>query len=1186
MLNNFRCARGAEYRHGGRKGCLKGTRRAVLSGIELWARDFDRTPVYWLNGLAGTGKSTIAKTVAERLFADGQLGASFFCSRDFEDQRNLQLIFPTLAVQLARKYTEFRSIFTPLIQSDPDITYESLYDQMEKLIVRPLNEANISTVIVIDALDECEDEEPASAILSVLGRLASEIPKVKFFLTGRPESRISVGFRLPLLAKMTDVFVLHEVEPDQVRGDIQLFFKTGFSELADRQDGLDDWPTVEQLDGLCQRAAGLFVYAAATLKFIDNNKWDPRKRLNTLLQSQKIGDYEGETLDSLYTSILREAFGNEKPEYDAKICSVLGAVVLTANPLSPSSIAMLLEFDTKDVPLLLSSVNSLLILQEDANHPVRPFHKSFPDFITDPSRCTNPRFYISPSDHHAQLLIGCLNLMSRALEKNMCKLPDGVANSDVGDLKERTKKYIDPALRYACLSWHTHLIDLDATPDHTPTITPTLHRFLETKFLFWLEVLSVLGAARNAVAALQATTDWLEVCQVSTHYVPPKVTHWIQETPTLDLANDCFRFVTGYFEIISTSSPHIYHSALVVAPKDSIVRKLYESHTHPFIRVVCGGPMLWDGTTAAATRPFSLESVALSPCDRFIAITWYNSRLVDVLDPVTLQRLQTLEIPQDVSTQSRVLVFSPDSRILTCTSGSCLRDDLFVVSWDLQTGGVSSVIRWPAPGWDMYDLPSVTYSANGKMVGVSHFIRHSSYKHSDIFICDVASGMLMHSYSLDNTVPLSNHIWIHGESLRFATADATTITVWEVQFTSGATPTEVETAPAPDGFSGESIVLQFLPDPSRLVFAYLDQERVLVWDVRNSIYLLEFAVAKSFPWTTFSSNGRFFACQVVGSTYLWKECPAGYTLLGIVTSSGLPLLAGNGESFVTYSGCTIQSWRTRKFTTTPSSILTQASRYPKYHILEFSPDERLAVVAKADNTVTVLNLKSGVPQLTVDPSMDVYGVGVVGNAAVVIGSTKIVSWNLPAEDFVPNARVGVEGSSRTITLGDLRHDGVVSASISPDSRYIALAVWGTPPDAGHIALHIYNASTGEHLGGEVVVTVTLRFSPDGRDVWCANGIGQVEVWRVGDGQEVLKRLMDEVDMEHPPEGNPWGSSCGYRLTKDWWILGPDGKRLLMLPPPWQSYAADRVWKGQFLALLHRGLPEPVILELEVNHDDP
>ena len=106
----------------------------------------------------------------------------------------------------------------------------------------------------------------------------------------------------------------------------------------------------------------------------------------------------------------------------------------------------------------------------------------------------------------------------------MCKLPDGVANSDVKDLKERTERYIDPALQYACISWHMHLIDVDTIPDHAPTITSTLHQFLETKFLFWLEILSVLGAARNAVGALQIITDWLEVCQVSMLHVQPKVT--------------------------------------------------------------------------------------------------------------------------------------------------------------------------------------------------------------------------------------------------------------------------------------------------------------------------------------------------------------------------------------------------------------------------------------------------------------------------------------------------------------------------------------------------------------------------------------------------------------------------------------------------------------------------------------
>jgi len=111
------------------------------------------------------------------------------------------------------------------------------------------------------------------------------------------------------------------------------------------------------------------------------------------------------------------------------------------------------------------------------------------------------------------------------LEKNMCGLPDGVANSDVSDLKERANQYINPALQYACMSWHVHLVDADTTPARAPIITLTIHQFLETKFLFWLEVLSVLGAARNAVEALQVATDWLEVCRVSKPDVSPKFTY-------------------------------------------------------------------------------------------------------------------------------------------------------------------------------------------------------------------------------------------------------------------------------------------------------------------------------------------------------------------------------------------------------------------------------------------------------------------------------------------------------------------------------------------------------------------------------------------------------------------------------------------------------------------------------------
>ena len=450
------------------------------------------------------------------MFATGRLGASFFCSRDFEDRSNLRLIFPTLAVQFARNYPEFRSIFVPLVQSDPGIAHELPYGQMNKLMVGPLAKCDISTVIVIDALDECKDDEPASAILSVLGKLVQKIPKAKFLVTGRPEPRIQEGFRLLLLAEATDVFVLHEVKPSQVNSDIRVFFRHKFSELKGRRRLQDDWPTEGQLDLLCERAAGFFIYAVATVRFIDQKNKSPKGQLDRLLQSLDSG-FQGKTrlranltLDSLYMLILQEAFSDDDPEDDPDVRSVLGAVVLAVNPLSPSTITALLGYDPDHVYALLSSAHSLLVLQEDIDHPARPFHKSFPDFIVDPARCTNPRFRICPSDEYAKLLVGCLELMNRRLEQNMCKLPDGVINSEVDNLKGRTEQYIDHALEYACRSWHKHLVG--QMPARTLDV---LRQFLEEKFLFWLEVLSVLGAVREAVDALGATIEWLDVRCIS-----------------------------------------------------------------------------------------------------------------------------------------------------------------------------------------------------------------------------------------------------------------------------------------------------------------------------------------------------------------------------------------------------------------------------------------------------------------------------------------------------------------------------------------------------------------------------------------------------------------------------------------------------------------------------------------------
>ena len=592
--------------------------------------------------------------------------------------------------------------------------------------------------------------------------------------------------------------------------------------------------------------------------------------------------------------------------------------------------------------------------------------------------------------------------------------------------------------------------------------------------------------------------------------------------------------------------------------------------------------MSWNASTVATTRPSVVDEVAWSPCNRFIAITWRGARTVDILDPATLERLQTLESPQGIPMTFKSFDFSPDSRILTCSS--CDDPDppdgeLCVVSWDLQTGGIVSVIKCRRPVRKHPGTPSITYSVNGEMVGVSTSFPHFS-KDSDVFICDIASGILIRSHLFNDTALLLNLIWTHGESFRFATAGSTTITIWEVGFTSGATPTEVETLPSPDNFAHK--VVEFLPTVCRLALVPQDGGQVQVWDARNSRYLLECTDTLFYGPTSFSSDGRFFACTTSGfETYLWKESPVGYILHGILASNApypTPLLSQNGESIVTHSGSVIQLWRTKSSTTLPSSILTQTPRSTEEFILEFSPGGTLAVVAKRkDNMVTVLDLKSGVPRLTINASIEVYGLGVIGNAIVAIGSQMVITWDLPAEDYASGAQMGLEDSSLTIQLHDSPPKYLVGASISPDSRHIALCVT--------YALHIHSGSTGEHLWKESRSRWQKPwFSPDGSDIWCIDRSGETEVWRVGGRRKGLELLERTVDVGYPPEGYPWASSHGYRVTNDWWILGPGGKRLLMLPPPWQSYPMDRRWERQFLALLHEGLSEPVILDLEVNRD--
>jgi len=512
----------AGYLCGDRQGCMRGTRRDVLSQLESWLNGEKDKHVYWLNGLAGTGKSTIAQTFAETSFADGSLGASFFCSRNFDDRSNLRKIFPTLAFQLAYRYPRFREKLIPVLTASPDVGRESLCSQMDKLIVGPLKTTQTPTLIIIDALDECKDEEPASAILSILSRYVDQIPHVKFFITGRPEPRIRSGFRLEALRPITEVFKLHDVERPLVDVDIKLFFRTRLTETAKNRSHCnvtEGWPLSSDIDILCEKAAGLFIYASTVIKFVASRHYQPSKRLATLISLPQNTTHEGESgIDSLYTGILRHAYhdvtlDNQKPESQEvyhHFRSVVGAVLLAFNPLSMESLSDLLDdFDTPfDISTALGSLHSLLLIPDSIEDSIQVFHKSFPDFLIDPRRCQDAQFFVDPSVHHTEILLSCLNLMERRLKRNICNIDNGIILSDVDDLSTCRKEHIGDGLEYACQFWTKHLVMSPNSGPDAGRVQKAVDKFFTTHLLFWIEVLIIMGKLDVSVHSINDIQQW------------------------------------------------------------------------------------------------------------------------------------------------------------------------------------------------------------------------------------------------------------------------------------------------------------------------------------------------------------------------------------------------------------------------------------------------------------------------------------------------------------------------------------------------------------------------------------------------------------------------------------------------------------------------------------------------------
>jgi len=496
--------------------CHPDTRIELLARIRLWANDPCGKCIFWLNGMAGTGKSTIARTIANMWSDADELGASFFFRRGEGDRGHAARFFTTIASQLVRTIPGMIPDISKAIDDTPDIAEKWMKEQFDKLVLEPLlamrhdRNKTPTRVVVIDALDECERDEDIRTLLDLLSR-AQEIQSVRLriFITSRPDLPVRLGFKRMSEEKHQDL-VLHEIPKQLVEKDLSAFLEHELARIRNDHCLPRGWPGDTSMRALVTMASPLFIFAATACRFLDDQRLggSPETRLQDILHDQSI---EGTSqLGKTYLPVLKRLEADiadlPKQKLEERFRLIVGTIVLLEEPLSALSLSGLLAVNKNDINGLLSMLHSVLHIPTDQEVPVRLLHLSFRDFLIDPATRPRTMFAVSCAETHEMMAIKCLNLMmdsKKGLRENFCDLDSvGTLRNDISD--EKVLSCLSPELRYACRHWVCHLQQSGNALKYQSDV----EHFLKTHLLHWFEAMGLLQRMREAVAmitSLQST---------------------------------------------------------------------------------------------------------------------------------------------------------------------------------------------------------------------------------------------------------------------------------------------------------------------------------------------------------------------------------------------------------------------------------------------------------------------------------------------------------------------------------------------------------------------------------------------------------------------------------------------------------------------------------------------------------
>lgn len=1054
------------------KKCLEGTRTEILSEIVDWINNpaVDSPRVFWLFGQAGTGKSSIAHTVAMRFKDLGRLGSCFCFARDRQTERRHEKMFTTIARDMAGRDLLFRAAVAGTITSDPSLrTTPDVTQQWEKLIQEPLlkvrDTALGNVLIVIDGLDESGDEASREHILKILAStpIAESSSNIRIFISSRPLPDIHTALSSSSNVKLRP---MDTIPPESTERDIRMYISEKLRNLGD--DFNDEDVTL-----LAQKSDGLFEWSRLACEFIRSYKAGvtPKERFEDLIS---LTPGAGKPLlDEMYRVMLADIV-DESPKALARFHSVMRQIMWTLEPLSLASLntmrrAFIDRADQFKVEIILTSMASLLSGIADISIPVRPLHSSFYDFLTDEKR--SEKFHVDVSNVHTNLAYASLRTMQEGLRFNICKLESSYKrNSEISHLAERIKECIPDHLSYSCRFWPSHLKE---TQFNARLATEVKALLVNERVLFWLEALGLLDALSNVPDALETVLSWLG-------------SHNGYEDATA-VASDTIKFVRRFGSIITQSTPHLYLSALPFSPANSVFATRFSKKFTRLPHLARGRDPDWSNVQVVMEGHTSyVWCVAFSPDGK---------RIVSCSDDITI-RIWDAETGKQVGKEldehtNAVLcvAFSPDGKVLASSS-----DDETIRLWDAATGAQrGSPLKGHKDG-----ILWIAFSPDGNLLA-------SASSDNTVCVWDLEAGAQLGVPYEGHTDTVNVVIFSPDGKRILSGSEDNTIRIWDVENGSHITTLE--------GHTDEVVGLAFSRN-GKLFVSGSEDETVRLWDGETYAQVGEPLTGHTdgVHCVAFSPGDKWIASgSEDGTICLWDaetRQKVGKPFVGHTDTVQSVAFSPDGKRIVSGSDdYTIRVWDVESGVQVGS--FTEGHSGVSFPVT-VSPDGLQILSTPGDDTICLWDAKTGVQ---------------IGNA--------FRGHTAPVYDiaFSPlGDRIASGSEDETIRLWNVKDgtpigapleghtDGVCCVAFSPDGTRLASSSYDC-------TVRIWDVETGKEIGtplkGHTECICGVAFSPDGKQVVSCSHDSTLRIWDVETSTQIGSPLT-----------GPDGWICGIAYAPD------------------------------------------------------